>query len=157
MGIKDIFEYEKINTSTIRLYKEGIFYKAYDKSAYAFISQIHPYTAKIKYYKIIGENVVSIGFPQSAIEKFSAHFDSKVEEDKSLTIECEEIDSTAFENWKSTIPITETKERTQIVGATVSPSALEVIDMIKSYPLESKSPMECMMFISELKQRISNT
>ena len=50
MTTKEIFSAETANTDKIILYKEGIFYKAYEKSAYAFVLRkvkhlIHTITA----------------------------------------------------------------------------------------------------------------
>lgn len=43
MTIKEIIQIENGNGNTIILLREGIFWRAYEKSAYAFSMQIHPY------------------------------------------------------------------------------------------------------------------
>ncbi|MDR0334140.1 MAG: hypothetical protein LBI15_11865 [Dysgonamonadaceae bacterium] len=55
---------EKIHhtdTFAVNLYKEGIFWMAYEQSAYA-VCQIKPYIARKKYVKAVSAEVVSVGF-----------------------------------------------------------------------------------------------
>ncbi len=156
MTIKEITEYEKENINTIRLYKEGIFYKAYEKSAYAFIMQIHPYSVKAKYFKMIGEAVVSIGFPASALNKFTDKIEVNEEGNKFIVIKCNEVDNEMFEQWKLSISNKELAVNNEELPPIVPPNAVKVIEMIKAYPLESKSPMESMMFLSEIKTMMNH-
>ncbi|WP_160119397.1 hypothetical protein [Bacteroides faecalis] len=46
--IDDILYSESSNTHFIRLYREGIFYKAYERSAYAFVTGVQPFMVKKK-------------------------------------------------------------------------------------------------------------
>ena len=43
MTVKEIIQIENGNRNTIILLREGIFWRAYEKSAYAFSMQVHPY------------------------------------------------------------------------------------------------------------------
>ena len=43
MTVKEIIQIENGNRNTIILLREGIFWRAYEKSAYAFFIQVHPY------------------------------------------------------------------------------------------------------------------
>ncbi|WP_329903455.1 hypothetical protein [Porphyromonas pogonae] len=67
--IKDILATESNHNSepTVRLYAEGVFYKAYEYSAYLFVHHIRSYRAKRKYYKSVHRDVVSTGFPISTL------------------------------------------------------------------------------------------
>lgn len=65
MGILEIVKAEIDNTE-ITLYKEGIFLRAYEHSAYLFVNQIKEYSITKKYYKNAKQEVVYIGFPQNS-------------------------------------------------------------------------------------------
>ena len=43
MTVKEIIQIENGNRNTIILLREGIFWRAYEKSAYAFSMQVHPF------------------------------------------------------------------------------------------------------------------
>jgi len=45
------------------LFKEGMFYKAYNQNAMWFVQQIKRYNVTVKYIKNIQQEVFSIGFP----------------------------------------------------------------------------------------------
>ncbi len=45
------------------LFKEGVFYKAYNQNAMWFVQQIKRYNVTVKYIKKIQQEVFSIGFP----------------------------------------------------------------------------------------------
>ena len=57
LKIREIIELEQKNDKII-LHRDGIFYKAYEISAYIFIHQIKQYEAKTKYYKNIKQDIV---------------------------------------------------------------------------------------------------
>ena len=66
MTVKEIIQIENGNHNTIILLREGIFWRAYEKSAYAFSMQIHPYKPTRKWVIAVKQDVVSLGFPVSA-------------------------------------------------------------------------------------------
>jgi hypothetical protein len=53
MDILRIIQLEEENLSNVHLYKEGSFWKAYERSAYLFVEYIKPYRTKLRYYKNI--------------------------------------------------------------------------------------------------------
>ncbi len=57
LKIREIIELEQKNDKII-LHRDGIFYKAYEISAYIFIHHIKQYEAKTKYYKNIKQDIV---------------------------------------------------------------------------------------------------
>jgi hypothetical protein len=69
MGISEIAKQEKINAGQIWLYKEGIFWRAYEVSAYLFSCNIKKYTVKQKFIKKIDREIVFLGFPDTLGEK----------------------------------------------------------------------------------------
>ncbi|NDV84975.1 hypothetical protein [Bacteroides sp. 51] len=72
MTQKEIFFKEENNYTRIFLYREGIFWKAYEKSAYRIASSFQTFKPIKKYVKTVGEAIVSIGFPCAVLEKYIA-------------------------------------------------------------------------------------
>lgn len=103
-SIDKILESESQNNgSFIRLYPEGAFYKAYERSAWLACVYLGRLLVKKRFVKKVNLNVTSVGFPISSLEKWAGG------------------------------------------------RRIETHDRILSFPIENKTPMECMMFLSELK------
>ena len=63
---------EQGNLGVIHMYAEGMFYRAYEMSAYLLCSLVHPFKVSCHFVKTIGDNLLSVGFPQSSLEKWSS-------------------------------------------------------------------------------------
>jgi len=63
MKIHEILTLEKTNTNTIFLLKEGIFYRAYELSAFLFVTHIQNYSVTKKFIKSVSKQIVYIVFP----------------------------------------------------------------------------------------------
>ena len=71
MTSKDFIEAEAGNNGSIILYREGLFWKAYEKSAYAVCTQIKPLKAiKRRLKSLGGGEIVSVGFPCKHEQKY---------------------------------------------------------------------------------------
>ena len=72
MTIKEklILETKKQNNEII-LHREGIFYIAYEHSAWLFSVVLHSFKVKKVYVKCVAQEVVSIGFPMASLEKMA--------------------------------------------------------------------------------------
>lgn len=71
MNIKEIVEAEKKNTCRINLYREGLFFRAYEASAFALCSFVHPFKVIKRQLKVLnGEEVAYVGFPASSEDKY---------------------------------------------------------------------------------------
>lgn len=144
MTIAEIISREEDNI--IQLYRQGVFWVAYEQSAYA-VHKITNYKASQRYIKNMREYVVSLGFPDAALGKLlgSKSVLESTEKYKRLlsphTLEKGELDK-----WKKTVPLAEKKENHK-----EKPSAEEEI---KNFPLETKTPIEAFLFIRELQKRI---
>ena len=62
MTTKDIIDYEDSNKNTIRIYKEGLFGKAYERSAF-LLCRMKPLKPTIKFIKKVNRSVISVGLP----------------------------------------------------------------------------------------------
>jgi len=68
MKVKDIVELEEKNDSSIFLLKEGIFYRAYDRSLMRFSSKIKKLKVNAKYVKVVKRTIFYGGFPESILD-----------------------------------------------------------------------------------------
>lgn len=62
-------EFEESNAGVIRLYLEGTFLKAYERSAFAFCTRIKDYKVLRKESKTLGRDILYVGFPSSALDR----------------------------------------------------------------------------------------
>lgn len=138
---------------TIILYSEGIFYKAYEHSAWLACLTLGQFMTKKKFIKKVGRDVISIGFPKASLGKRIG--DRKTVFNESTVIiflnpnESETIADCDYNKWKDSID--------SIADAGQEGCALEneLISQIREFPIESKTPIECMIFLSRLKQNLT--
>lgn len=62
-------ELETTNTGVIHLWQEGVFWKAYERSAYVFVQRISGYKPYKRFVRVVGGEVLAIGFPAVAFNK----------------------------------------------------------------------------------------
>ena len=85
MHYQEITNKEAANSGEINLYLEGIFWKAYQQSAYLFVKNVVDFKLSGKFIKAISQPVVSIGFPKSSLIKlFDKNHIEKIDEKKYL-------------------------------------------------------------------------
>lgn len=161
-SLKEIITEESSNTHYVYLYREGIFYKAYDRSAYAWSKYICSYEVKHRYIKSIGAEVLSIGFPVKSLESKLEGHQYEINDERKVVVklgEKEIIDPQSYERWREEICVAATN--------VVRENEVEYVDLDKrnnddllteiiSFPIETSSPIDCMMFLSELKRRYHN-
>ena len=105
MKIQDILELEQENTNSIILHKEGLFWRAYEMSAYLFTHYIKKYKITKKFYKNVQQEVVYLGFPQNALQsllQFSKEKDINKEETQ-IIIGKYEFTNDDFLKWKTNL------------------------------------------------------
>lgn len=156
--IKEILEDEKTNTGLIRLYREGLFYKAYERSAYLWTQAVCRYEVKVRHVKAVGADVLSIGFPIAVLGRkldgLGYSMDGGI-----VTVDAGDritFDESAYRQWRD-----ECRSRVAETAAASPSAAVEqcacsrdtVIGRINGFPIESSSPIECMVFLSELKRQ----
>lgn len=61
MTSKEIITLEDSNTGCINLYKEGLFWRAYERSAYALCTRVHPFKAMKRQLKVLGGEPLVVG------------------------------------------------------------------------------------------------
>lgn len=161
--IKDILDKEKENDCTfVRLYAEGIFYKAYERSAWTACRVSHPFKVKKRYVRKVGQDVVSIGFPKTSLWKWAGERRVEDDADESVLIHLSDdefvpFEEKEFEKWKAgaALPVNEAMmERTATETVLTTSVESDICQSIRRFPIENKTPMECMLFVSELKSRL---
>ena len=65
MTFKEIIERESCNEDSIWLYREGMFVKAYERSAFFAHALIHEFKLSKRFIKNVNMDVISLGFPKS--------------------------------------------------------------------------------------------
>ena len=148
MKIADIIKTE--DDANIFLHNEGLFWRAYEYSAFAFIKNIKPYNTKKKFIKIVNSDIVFIGFPATTLHTILDLCKQKGfvvnKNDKLITIELK-TKKEGFGIWKNEIEITESN-KTKNDDSTLS-------ERIANFPLATKTPMEAQRFLYKLQMEIN--
>lgn len=173
--LKEILEKERVRGNmeqclAVHLFREGTFYRAYEWSAWLCV---HYFTELKVTHRLLksGEDIIFVGFPLTSIDRYTPKGAEVLPSgDKSIEmtlpteafapnidIESLRID---FENWKQCQPMTEASkkkvEKEKVRSErNAHPRLTDIMLRILSYPLEQHSPIECMTFLSDIKQQIS--
>lgn len=158
----DNLSQESKNTDRIYLYREGVFYKAYERSAYLFVKHIKPFMVKKRLVKSVKREVVSIGFPTNSLYNYFSKEQVR-EFENGATVELDKkIDLVEFEQWRRNIrlikdtPQNPSGQMQQTFAAEEPIPAAEknIVMQIKMFPIEAKTPLDCMMFLSNIKKQL---
>ena len=78
MTYKEILSREEQNQDSIWLHREGMFMKAYERSAFFAHTLIHEFKLSKRYIKTVNMDVISLGFPEQTIPKWLNDSDNAV-------------------------------------------------------------------------------
>lgn len=112
--IKDILQEERNRENTeLVLFLEGKFWKAYERSAYALM-QMYNFKPTKRFIKLLGEEVISVGFPQEQLAKYlaGAVVDASGKMCRALVQTTQ--DEQAFAEWKAGTRIKEPKPKVPV-------------------------------------------
>ena len=131
----------------ILLYKEGVFWVAYEQSAY-YIAQYKGYKPTKKYFKNINQTIVSVGFPNidALLNEIEQNNSIQSIKKTDTTIEIllqKSVNITDVELWKENI-LQKNQEKPT--------SKASIEQLVKAFPLANKTPMEAFLFIKELQE-----
>lgn len=160
MKITDILMHEAPGGTDIYLHREGLFWKAYEYSAFQFIHTVRSYNPQKKWMKGLGRDVVSLGFPDSVLPEILQGRVTEQTDDKLWIIkDAEPVSEETFETWKADLPRHEPQavavaNATATVAQQPRPAHQEVLRKLAAFQVESASPLQCMMFISELQKEL---
>jgi hypothetical protein len=161
MKMQEVVTIEKDNTNNCYLIKEGLFWRAYEKSAFWFTNNLKPYTITKKHFKGLNSDVVYLGFPNTAISELLSLAKSKGytvdSQEKLITIRgIESLDG--FEQWKAVIPYQMTGDNSK--GTLSEPEEKYdsgLVARIRKFPVAERTPIECQQFVTELQNTINGT
>ena len=127
MTSQDFIRAEADNTDRIILYKEGLFWKAYERSAYILCMQVRPFKPTKKSLKSLdGGCIVSVGFPWKHEEKHIGTLKRLENSDDRLTLAAASpIDTADFEAWKALLPLHVPAVRQTADGAVTTPAGAD--------------------------------
>lgn len=154
----------------VHLFQEGTFLRAYEWSAWLCCRYLNEFKATRRQLKNSDQTFVFIGFPETSLEKYNVNgIEIQTVQDKMVdlilpvTLASQDLTEQDFENWKQSVPLAESKKKEPVgslaQGGTVhfaQPITLTtVLHAILEFPLERKTPFDCMTFVADLKQQIT--
>lgn len=144
---------EKISLASesgkVYFFKEGIFYKMYNKNAMWFVQKIKAYKIHVKYVKTISQNVYSIGFPIAIFDQFGSRLKEintvlqDTAENYMLYSVDTKIEDGQYKTWCE-----------QYIDNKKETNSHSLKDEIKNFDLANKTPMEALEFISKLQKEL---
>ena len=125
MTSQDFIRTEAVNTDRIILYREGLFWKAYERSAFAVCSQVRAFKTTKKALKTLGGgHLVSIGFPAASENAVCGALECvSREQDRVVFAAPRAVDAAEFEVWKAAQPLKEAVRRTKTAVVAVDAGA----------------------------------
>ena len=125
MTSQDFIRTEAANTDRIILYREGLFWKAYERSAFAVCSQVRAFKTTKKALKTLGGgHLVSIGFPAASENAVCGALECISRgQDRVVFAAPRAVDAAEFEVWKAAQPLKEAVRRTKTAAAAVDAGA----------------------------------
>lgn len=192
---------ETSNRDEIHLHLEGIFWKAYEKSAFLFVTHLSDFKATKKMVRAVKMDVVSVGFPSHSLEKVTeGRTVVKTDDDRHLVISgLEPCNEKEFVEWKGKIPLfapsqeggaaaagslppshvpaymqAQRQQGMQAQAAAVGggkggaarcfpagtaggdPVEKKVLERLTGFRVESSTPVECMLFITQLQKELGS-
>lgn len=106
MKIENILLHEENNKDSVILFKEGIFLRAYERSAMRFTEHFEKFKVFKKHYKIVNADVCYLGFPQKSFPVLlEKHSKTRYTETDYYVVLFDCPSQTDFNKWKSSIKI----------------------------------------------------
>lgn len=155
MTTKEILAIEKDNQTNINLIKEGIFWRAYNLSAYLVTLYIRSFKINKRYIKKVEQEIVFIGFPntilKTIVENSSASFTVQKESPKLIVLKLnasnKKVDIGIYSEWFSSISSSPILKKEDFYK--------EILKQIRTFPLLERTPIESQVFLSHLQQKIN--
>ena len=155
-SINEILASEAKTNHSVRLFREGsLFFRAYERSAYLFVHHVRMYEIHHKYFKVCNSDVVWLGFPQKSLPSLGCQYVENADGTVSIPVEVE-IDEQQFQQWKSEqishqkLPVMDVPFTTK-----TDKDEAEVLQRLRTFNLAGSTPMETMLFVSELQRMLN--
>jgi len=142
MTVKEKLQHEE--GKLVHLWKEGAFWVAYEQSAF-LVSQVKKLKPNKKFVKNVGMDIVTVGFPDSALGSISLQITERNE--KRITMQPERAaDRDEFMAWKNGINARCADES----------HSSNILEQIRCFDFVNSTPMECMNFLATLKLKVES-
>ena len=151
MKIEDNLKKEDQNKDKIYLYAEGIFWKAYERSAFLFFKNLKSYNVKTRFYKKVNRDVKYLGFPMSSLNKIinDNYTVNEIVPEKELSISgLVPVNMIEYEEWCT---------KQSVNNENTKSDCDDLMSRISHFPVLQKSPLECQNFIIQLQNEIHGT
>ena len=166
MTIKEIYEEEQNNSQSIIFHKEGLFWRAYERSAYAVIATIREFKATYKQYKVIQNRyLVYIGIPEKTLNAVTATFKCDYADETKRIFALKTLTNLQnYNDWKEALAhIYLSIDNNKIVNnnEVLDKHELEgnqtaILSAIRGFDMANKTPIECMLFLANIQKRIKS-
>ena len=167
MTVKEILEIEDANTGSINLFKEGICWRVYEKSAWRFVKNIREYRVLRKYVKAVKQDIAYLAFPESALPEIlltveKRHASSHTVRKSEIFVEIQGFtDTIGFEEWKAEITLRSGNEKSKNLQANIEElkqriQRLEKIDLEKHFDKLQKTVSENSEAINTINLYLTN-
>ncbi len=161
MNTKEKIELENGNNSFIKLYKEGIFWRAYNQSCMLFTQYFNTYKVVIKYVKYLKQNIYYCGFPatilDNVLETFKQQgFNIAYLNENEIIIENITISEIRYEEWQKNIideniANNSVNDKTKLLLLDVKE---DIIYQIINFPIAESTPLEAFNFLYNLQKQL---
>lgn len=162
MDLKQKLALETAESNNIYLYREGLFWKAYERSAIKFIQTITAYQVNTRFCKVVNMEVISLGFPDAVLPKILENREYDKIDEKQLAIRSVLLGDEEFATAKNQCISSIMPVSRQAVPLKNSPVRMEsdagvrVLERLRLYDIAGATPIECMIFLSSLKKQLEN-
>jgi len=148
MTLQEQFDRERNNLDRVYLTPEGAFLKAYERSAFILDTQWHPFKVSVKTVKYLKAEIASLGFGKQGLCRLEEAGFQRIAEN--VYQAKHPVTEQEFQAWK-------TKKSSVPIGAPAPEKPdFNLADAIRSFPLESSSPIDCMIFVASLKKKLAH-
>lgn len=155
-SVENSLKYEsEVEPGKVRLITSGEFVRAYNHSAWLFYCCISKYKVIRKFSKAQQKDVYFLGFPVSKLlELTNGRICEKTDFGYDITLKPEELPAEeGYETWTKEVPV-EAASRADALATPLAGRELEsaVCRKIREFPLETKTPVETVVFLSEMRK-----
>ena len=151
MSISEIIKEEENNLQNIIFHKEGMFWRAYEHSAYQVVTHLKELKVIKKCFKVAGnKEIVFVGVPQKTLSEIAANKPITENADKRITMKLETpLIEDEYNSWKNSIQFVPA-DKVQNAESTEK----DIKKMIKNFNVAASTPIDCMLFLTKIQNMI---
>ena len=171
--IEKIEERSDNNLGVIHLVKEGDWWRAYEWSAYLCnhipceLEEGERLKPSKKRSSLFEDGIIFVGLKAISFKKYLPCLGSTVEdvdlESGIIDIDVSQyfcdVDFSGYKDilskWKGNFKFKQSEKRNEAKSAYSGNSIRDVLYDIASFPIENRTPLECMVFLSEIKEAVT--